>query len=691
MPRISWFASVAFGPDGGMAVWRVVFDGLWGVPLRPDGKPAGPARLILRDSLGTRDASVRYVDGAFTAFWNLSWPSVTRMARLSPEGAVLAIHTLDRIVTPVVPSDRLILTLGTIDNSRAVFFYDAHGQLVLTENLGWNPIGTATDAVALDDGSFALVTNRSGVLSLMRFAPDGHLVSAVPRVIDDAAGSSSIATDGQSLLIVWTAAAQGPLPVLKSVVISRDDVMSPTRTLLSDRWPAVVPEAAWGAGAYTIVVNGGRLDHRPDDDTDLYALRIGPDGEPLSGELKPVFLRPGAEFPTAAAASTTHHIVVFQQGDYGAEEIFVVAVPLSGPLTRSDVSAVDARISDSAAWQTNAVAATDGSVWLTVWLERLATREEIRSAPLAADGTPAAPPATLRSVFRYLGTPQVAFNGVDYVVFWNEGSTILAKRVRRDGTPIDETPIIVATGTAGLSVAAKDGNVLVTFGVNGIRAVFFRADGTVTPVPDAISPLPHIDGDDQITYESPVAVAGTSGFIVAWTERRSPPCYFPACFSTTRAEARLVTNAAMPSSDILHFGSAEPGRAAAARGSYLFLQSGGVVIIRETDAEVVLLKLAAATSYGQPLGTHDGVIVPLRPAMADAIHVQSLTPDGTDRGLSRIEAFAFPVAIKPSGAMIAVGSRSTPGAPHFGAPAILSQTIDALLPPEVGRRRTVRR
>lgn len=707
MPQISSSMSVAFGPEGGMAVWRVGFGAIWGVPLNREGIPTGPARLILSDVLGTSSPAVEYFGGSFMLWWMNGYPALARTARLESDGTVIETKTLPVGATPAASNSRLTLAFGNSGEYLGIQFFDAGGALVRSAPL----IGVGRTyharAVALVDGSFAVVTTDWSGLFLARFSAEGEQLGS-PLLIEASRGTTStdykplaaaVATDGSSLFVVWTAGAYDQLPELKSVIVARDNVLSSQQTLDSRQWKSIVSlEAQWADGFYTVAVAAGQWGESLEtDDLDLYAARFSATGQIASNSFVPVVKRPGLETQMTMRTSNGKHLLFFHQGDYGMNELFVAALPANGSLLRFDPSAVDARLSDSAAWQKWSVAASDGSGWLVVWLEQLANREEIRSAPLRPDGTSAAPPTTLATAFRYLGMPAVAFNGIDYVVSWNQGRALLAKRILRDGTAIDAVPLVIATDTGAFgapAIAASDGLTLLAWESGGVRAALLHADGRTTQ-PVLVSPPPREEQHASISYEAPVVAGGRDTFLVAFQERRTQFCVGIPCPTTTQARARIVARDGVLRGALMEFDEAAPSSAAATGGTYLLLfnASARAVILDEPAAQVVrTLSLPLSGNSLVKAFAAAGEYILVSRVTISSLLLLCLSPDGVMCGIRRAETFALPAAVSGAGSLLVAVPVATRGAPYFGAPAVLAQVVDSFRPVStLGRRRAVRR
>ena len=112
-----------------------------------------------------------------------------------------------------------------------------------------------------------------------------------------------------------------------------------------------------------------------------------------------------------------------------------------------------------------AVAAGD-TTSLVAWKDR--TNGGIYAGRVADAGGPLGDPFLLAAAGE---TPQVAFDGTNYLVTWSDGD-ILGRRVAEDGTVLDATPIPVSTASGSQTTpsAAFDGtNFVVTWEDGSLR------------------------------------------------------------------------------------------------------------------------------------------------------------------------------------------------------------------------------
>jgi hypothetical protein len=696
LPHISSPTSVALGDGRGVAVWRVGSGSIWGVTLDAEGLPTAPARRIF-DGSAIEGPQVRHVNGSFFLWWRTGFPRITHIVRLDEDLTIVTTKTLNTNAGPLASNESLILAVG---NGYALHFLDHELEPVRTEVVAGADLFFSIQAIVLQDGSFAVLATGWNGIFLARFT-SGGAPAGPPILLEPGSATSStsyrpvraaLATDGESILVVWVAEAYGLMPMLMAVIVERDDSLSARRMLVNDRWTSLPGvSAAWSDGMYTIAIIAGQWEGRNSDDLDLYAVRMSESAEVI-GDFVPVLVREGLEWNVRMAVSGGKLLLFFDAASAVMREPFMISLPASGALHRADPAAVDARLSESSAWQSWASGASDGNGWLVVWREQTAVSDEIRTVPLGSDGAAAGSPSTLVSVPRYIGFPNVVFNGIDYVVAWVQGSSVLVKRIRRDGVVLDEIPIVVATNATGYVVlAAKAGNSLLAWNAGGvISAAVLYADGRVS-APYTLSPEERVDGNELIYYFQPVAAAGNGSFLVAWTELRTVNCGFPMCSQTSSGQARLVSRDGAPLSTFLTLELTTPTSAAAAGGTYLITdaESARAIVVDAASRSVSsAVALYSGANGGRAFAGADEYLVVFHARDRSGPLVQRLSPAGASRSVESIDAVALPAAINAAGSLLVLRSMTIPENPYHGASGLLAQVIDTFtpLPPSVRRR-----
>ncbi len=183
------------------------------------------------------------------------------------------------------------------------------------------------------------------------------------------------------------------------------------------------------------------------------------------------------------------------------------------------------------------LAAGTGNV-LAVWSDDagiLARRVRKDGSPLDAAPLRLAQTSTERPVPR-----AVAFNGTDYVAAWIEGTDLVTRRVRHDGELRADGGGRIAVGTAAVNAIAMASNgttTLLMWGGSGLRAARVGANGAIA---DA-NPLTIVD--KQIGSLD-VAANDRGQFLVAWGELELLPptfeTYLPMRVRAARITATLT-------------------------------------------------------------------------------------------------------------------------------------------------------
>jgi len=689
MPGIAFPASVAFGPDGGVAVWRVGFGQIWGVALDGAGRPISPARMVVDDPDGTNGPAVQYAPHGFSLWWHQL--SGTKRARMDRDSLrVSDVRPLDGVLEPLasVPAGTLVRSTR-YDRPTTILFLDSQGTPVQEWTLPEiGPINVAK-AVVMADGTFALATSGWDGLHLTRVSAEGGKLGA-PVAIELAEGTTapdyrphlaSLANDGAAVLIAAVAGEHQQKPDLKTYRVERDDSVSARHTIVAGRWSTIREvELLTGPGGFTVVISAGDRNAANAEHLDLFAARLDRRGE-VEGEFVSIFTSTDVAEALTSAAVGDRHLVFFQDGAFGAATLFSMVLPDRGPISRPNPALI-ARVSESRAWQLGPDAASDGTGWLTVWLERLADREEIRAIVLGADGAPAGPAVTVRSIFRYLGSPSVVFDGLDYVVSWNEGASLFAQRVTRDGALLGETPALVSNRAGGsVSTAARTGTTMFAWGSPEIEVAVMRPDGTVSD-PRRISPPSRWENDEHVAYERPVLAAGEESFLVAWMETRWLDCgMIITCPTTGHAQARLVSDLGIPRFGQLELDTGVPAFAAGTGGTFL-LMSGGRrgTLIDESSAQMTDLQITNGPFLPfEHFGVNGEYIIPYSDAAYAPLRIRRYSAEGQLLAQQTVDAVAPPRAASPQGSLLVVASQRVLETPWNGAPAIVSQMLDTFL------------
>ncbi len=134
-------------------------------------------------------------------------------------------------------------------------------------------------------------------------------------------------------------------------------------------------------------------------------------------------------------------------------------------VSASNVGGATRTVSTGAPSQMRPDIAMGGNGSMVVYRSSTSARNRVLAQPLDAAGNPlTAEPVELASAdgTEYPGYPAVAWNGSLYLVTWNEATSVVARRIRPDGSIVDAAPITVLSSAFGpTEVEALGGDFLV--------------------------------------------------------------------------------------------------------------------------------------------------------------------------------------------------------------------------------------
>ena len=295
--------------------------------------------------------------------------------------------------------------------------------------------------------------------------------------------------------------------------------------------PAALPEGieystaiVWTGSHYIVVGETGPRAVRVDREGRLL------DADPVTAEL--ALVRVGG---TPALATNGQTVLV---GWAGAFEFFKPSgYDVYGTRIDPNTLARTARtlVSTSVLRESDPVLAAGTANVLTVWSDDAG----ILARRLRKDGSPLdAAPLRLAETSTERPTPRaVAFNGTDYVVAWIEGTELVTRRVRHDGVLRADGGGRISVGTAavnGIAAASDGATTLLAWGGSGLRVVRAGASGAIV---DA-QPLTIVD---RQIGSLDVAANGRGQFLVVWGELELLPPTFETYLPMRVRAARVIT------------------------------------------------------------------------------------------------------------------------------------------------------
>ena len=173
--------------------------------------------------------------------------------------------------------------------------------------------------------------------------------------------------------------------------------------------------------------------------------------------------------------------------------------------------------------QTAPEAAAAGDVTLVVWKETRPSdaRVILTGQRIDAHGTPLGDAFAIGSDVNLASRPNIASNGTDWFVTWENGSfppRLFGRRVRRDGTFADAAPMVVAEPAAANSDVTWDGTDYVVVFSSGIVTRFPQFNIRVRRVPPTGAPTADFNVTNSGHNLSPAIASGPNGSLIVWSE-----------------------------------------------------------------------------------------------------------------------------------------------------------------------------
>jgi hypothetical protein len=298
--------------------------------------------------------------------------------------------------------------------------------------------------------AFFVTWSDAGGVYLQRFQADGSPIAPKVVLANQTAGAVAVASNGNNVGIV-----EGTNP-LSAAIVGLDGAI-----LAQSRGPeATTPLAlTWNGTAY---VTTGQT----------YALRI---------DERAVFLDPPVAISAARnAASNGKLVYAVSPNVNGYPGVFGVAIDTTNGIKASDPATLSVMLRR----QQVAGLASDGVGFLSTWIDQPSGSERHESTMyLSPDGIPLDPQQTDLDADTLSANTSVAFGASVYLVAWQRGGDVVARRVRPGTGSLDAEAIVVAPNASiGDRSVAWDGHrfIVVSFVGGSAYASFVDEQGGVT-------------------------------------------------------------------------------------------------------------------------------------------------------------------------------------------------------------------
>ncbi|HEX7136795.1 MAG TPA: hypothetical protein VF219_03075 [Vicinamibacterales bacterium] len=520
-------AVMASAGGDSLAAW---FDqeraGLYVTTIGADGTVASPARRVY--SGGASGISLCWTGATYLVTW-YDYPAGLLAMPLARDGAPT------RAARLVAPAQTLTHSGALAWNGRSAFLayyiFPGHSAAILLDeqanvirtNIALPDTPSQQSVVVAVGSTFHLfvrttqqvpvtpaVNRPEDTITVLRFSGDGTPIDASGTVVshtDLLANSWGVSSDGNRFALVMVELQWQSTPVLRRFLID-------PQTLASQPLPAIGVVAPSGA---VVTWNGSEFiavwaDYGDSSSSTVMTL-------PFNGgaDVQPGAILTEQGDATDAIVTFNGRSVVAAWLDRGSESLIsdVSGVLLDPTATRT--AGARFTISTGNQWQLSPTLAPS----LAVWVE---TEGDNSNDVFAAHATGAGfgPRVRVSTSSQAMASPAaVAFTGDTYLVVWQESATkIMARRLRPDGTALDDQPKLVADRGLDASVAFNGSTILLAYvdsDLGGVKCIRFDRAG------NRIDSTPFVLPGGDNAHGTSVASDGTD-FLIVW--RRDPPNFF---------------------------------------------------------------------------------------------------------------------------------------------------------------------
>jgi hypothetical protein len=440
------------------------------------------------ESTGVQARSLAGTDDSFALFWS-DGEGGQFLTNLDLEGRVTDTRKLSHGMRGVTWNGSRFLAVS--DNTHAIALLDRSGILVTQPAILGKSI---TGAVAAGDG-FVVLAHDSLAVYAYRVAHDG---SVIEREIARRENVRSLGkllaapATGGDVRLAWLIGTE-----LRTAIFTRAGELGPVRSIPFVGTVALhlMRTANGHVLAYRDGVHAGALELRPDGSVGAVTERVATLTDSMNGEW---------------ASNGSVMLLVYLPRD--TETTASLAIAADTTAGRPEVLAIEPAL------QERPVLGAGNGRLLAAWTEGWRANRLVRLVPVEPADEPRPDAKAGAGV---LAAPELAWNGTDFLLLTEgSGSSIVAVRVRPDGTPVDLGVRLGFGTTAGRAALAWAGDrwVAVWQGAgNVLQFATVSPAGIASPVRTIVpdTPLP----PDGYRYIDSAALAfnGTT-LLLAWNE-----------------------------------------------------------------------------------------------------------------------------------------------------------------------------
>lgn len=249
--------------------------------------------------------------------------------------------------------------------------------------------------------------------------------------------SPAVGTNGTDYLIAWSDERDG-----WNVLGARLDAQG-TALDLTELPIAVAlnsqsnPQVVWTGAHYLVIWDDGRSGRY----TELYLARVDAEGQVLDATGKRFSSGAGHESYPQVAWGNNGGLVVWQDYRNNAWNIYAARITADGE--NLDPQGIPVATGSKSLWYPSV--AWDGTQYLVVWQDTRGDYYDILGARVASDGSVLDPEGFPISTTmpKYQYHPSVAAGGGVFLVAWDDGTAIWARRVDEDGAVVDSAELLL--------------------------------------------------------------------------------------------------------------------------------------------------------------------------------------------------------------------------------------------------------
>ncbi len=483
--RKSWPA-VAFDGTNYLVVWSEIRnypgEDIYGARVSTSGVVLDPDGIAISTTLNREtDPTVAFDGTNYLVVWadDRNGPNNWDIygARVSPSGVVLdpegiAISTEENIQgDPVIAFDGTNYLIVWDDyRNYSTSLWDIYGARVSPSGTVLDTAGIAVSAVFEDQGCPAIAFDGTNYLVVWKDMRSGTydvyctLVNQSGIVLDRVgipicstgdtwSWFSAVAFDGTNYLVVWADEQTGTGFDLYGARVSPSGIVLDTAGIVisTEMGWQFTPGVAFDGTNYLVVWS----DSRALFSGTIYGARINQSGVVLEPEGFLVPLAANNQDCSSIAFDGTNYLVVWQDNRSGYYNIYGARVNQSATV----LDPIGFAISTETSHQTYPAVTFDGTNYLVVWSddrnEPGTSHFDIYGARVSTSGVVLDPEGIAISTNSSYGKggPDVAFDGTNYLVVWQENIgydlNIYGARVSISGAILDTTSIAISTAIKG--------------------------------------------------------------------------------------------------------------------------------------------------------------------------------------------------------------------------------------------------